>query len=178
MLCTQVAMFTYVPFHLAPPPFSLSTAALGSIFLTYLVGAVATPFAGQRIDTYGHRWVLVGALAFCAAGSLLTLVPNLIVVAAGLALFASGIFFGQAASSSHVAHHAAHDRAVAIGMYATAYYIGGTLGGAVPSILWERGGWPACVAFILAVEMVMLGVGWRFWTRPDDLPEWPAAVGT
>ncbi len=121
MLCTQVAMFTYVPFRLAAPPFSLSTAALGSIFLTYLVGAVATPFAGARIDVYGHRAVLVAALAFCAAGSLLTLVPILAVVAVGLALFASGVFFGQAASSSHVAHHAEHDRAVAVGIYATAY---------------------------------------------------------
>ena len=29
MLCTQLAMFTYVPFLLAAPPFSLSTKALG-----------------------------------------------------------------------------------------------------------------------------------------------------
>jgi predicted MFS family arabinose efflux permease len=55
ILFTQVAMFTYVPFLLAAPPFSLSTAALGSIFLTYLLGAAATPFAGRGIDAYGHR---------------------------------------------------------------------------------------------------------------------------
>ena len=66
MLCTQVAMFTYVPFRLAAAPFSLSTAALGLIFLTYTVGAVVTPFAGRGIDVYGHRTVLVAALALCA----------------------------------------------------------------------------------------------------------------
>src|SRR5262249_52095712 len=59
MLCAQVALFTYVPFKLAAPPFSLSTASLGLIFLTYLVGAAVTPLSGARIDRYGHRAVLV-----------------------------------------------------------------------------------------------------------------------
>ena len=33
VLFTQVAMFTYVTFHLAAPPFGLSTAALGWLFV-------------------------------------------------------------------------------------------------------------------------------------------------
>jgi YNFM family putative membrane transporter len=163
MLCTQVAMFTYVPFLLAAPPFSLSTAALGLLFLTYVVGAVVTPLAGRGIDAYGHRTVLVGALALCATGALLTLAPSLPVIAVGLSIFATGVFFAQASSSSHVAHHAEHDRALAIGMYASAYYIGGSVGGSVPSAFWSAGGWPACVAFILAVETAILAVAWRFW---------------
>jgi predicted MFS family arabinose efflux permease len=163
MLCTQVAMFTYVPFRLAAPPFSLSTAALGAIFLVYLVGAFATPFAGRGIDTYGHRVILVSALGLCAVGAVLTLTPWLAVVGAGLSLFATGIFFAQSASSSHVAHHAAHDRALAIGLYATCYYIGGTVGGSVPSALWNAGGWGACVLFIISVEIATLAIAWRFW---------------
>jgi len=176
MLCTQVAMFTYVPFLLAAPPFSLSTAALGSLFLTYLVGAAVTPFAGSGIDAYGHRAVLVGALGLCATGSLLTLAPSLPVIAVGLSIFATGVFFSQAASSSHVAHHAAHDRALAIGLYATCYYLGGTVGGAVPSALWHVGRWPACVAFIIGVELATLSIAWTFWSRASPMPEWPANV--
>ena len=167
MLCTQVAMFTYVPFLLAAPPFSLSTAALGSIFLTYLLGAAVTPFAGRGIDAFGHRAVLVGALGLCSMGSLLTLVRSLPVIALGLSIFATGVFFAQASSSSHVAHHAEHDRALAIGIYATAYYIGGSVGGAVPAALWQAGGWPACIAFIISVEAAMLTIAWKFW-KPTD----------
>ena len=163
MLCTQVAMFTYVPFLLASPPFMLSSAALGSIFLTYLVGAATTPFAGRGIDAYGHRTVLVFSLALCATGALLTLLPVLPIIAAGLSLFASGVFFAQAASSSHVAHHAEHGRGLAIGIYATCYYVGGSVGGAVPSLFWSAGGWPACVAFVIAVELVMLAIAWKLW---------------
>ena len=39
-------MFTYVTFHLSEPPYSLSTAALGWLFVVYLVGAAVTPLAG------------------------------------------------------------------------------------------------------------------------------------
>ena len=163
MLCTQVAMFTYVPFRLAAPPFSLSTAALGLIFLTYTVGAVVTPFAGRGIDAYGHRSVLVAALALCATGALMTLAPSLAVVTAGLSLFASGVFVAQAASSSHVAHHAAQARGVALGLYATCYYLGGSVGGALPAVFWDAGGWPACVAFLVIVELTMLTIAWKFW---------------
>jgi YNFM family putative membrane transporter len=163
MLCTQVAMFTYVPFRLAAPPFSLSTAQLGLIFLTYLVGAAVTPFAGRGIDTYGHRVVLVFALGLCASGALLTLVPSLFIVGSGLALFATGVFFAQATSSSHVAYHAAQNRGLAIGLYATCYYIGGSVGGALPAVFWDAGGWPACVAFLLAVELTMLVIAWKVW---------------
>jgi MFS transporter, YNFM family, putative membrane transport protein len=163
MLCTQVAMFTYVPFRLAAPPFSLSTAQLGLIFLTYLVGAAVTPFAGRGIDAYGHRVVLVFALALCASGAVLTLVPSLFIVGSGLALFATGVFFAQATSSSHVAHHAEQGRGLAIGLYATCYYLGGSVGGALPAVVWDAGGWPACVAFLLAVELTMLVIAWKVW---------------
>jgi YNFM family putative membrane transporter len=169
MLCTQVAMFTYVPFLLAAPPFLLSTTALGFIFLTYLVGAAVTPFAGRGIDAYGHRAVLVSALGLCATGALITLVPSLATIAAGLSLFATGVFFAQAASSSHVAHHAKYGRGLAIGLYATCYYIGGSVGGALPAVLWDAGGWSACVAFILVVEAAMLAIAWKVW-QPLAVP--------
>ena len=55
VLFTQVAMFTYVTFHLAAPPFGLSTVALGWLFVVYLVGAVVTPLGGRWIDAHGHR---------------------------------------------------------------------------------------------------------------------------
>ena len=163
MLCTQVAMFTYVPFKLAAPPFSLSTAALGLIFLTYLVGAAVTPLSGSRIDRYGHRAVLVFAIGLCASGALLTLASSLAIVAGGLATFATGVFIGQAASSSHVAHHAEQGRALALGLYATSYYVGGSVGGAIPASLWNAGGWPACVAFVIAVEIAMFAIASSLW---------------
>src|SRR5262249_55443585 len=49
VLFNFLATFTYVSFHLAAPPYGFSSALLGAIFITYLVGTVVTPMAGRAI---------------------------------------------------------------------------------------------------------------------------------
>jgi MFS family permease len=171
VLCTQVAMFTYITFPLAAPPFHLSAAALGWLFAVYLVGAAVTPMSGRWIDAYGHRVGLTIAVTLGVTGALLTLVPSLLAIVCGLALFATAIFIAQASATSHVGAHAERSRGLAIGLYATCYYVGGSVGGALPSVMWSSGGWPACVAFILAVQLMMLGIAWTGWTRPTGVEE-------
>src|SRR5881394_1354434 len=153
VLFSQVAMFTYVTFHLAAPPYSLSTVALGWLFVVYLVGAVVTPFAGHWIDRYGHRSGIGLAMAIGGAGALLTLVPPLPAIVAGLALCATGVFTAQATTSSYIGAVTSSDRALAVGMYSTFYYSGGSVGGALPSMFWATGGWGACVALVVAVQL-------------------------
>jgi MFS transporter, YNFM family, putative membrane transport protein len=163
VLFTQVAMFTYVTFHLAGPPFHLSTVALGWLFVTYLVGAVVTPLGGRWIDVYGHRAGIAAAMAFGGGGALLTLVPSVSVIVVGLALTATGVFIAQATTSSHIGAVTTQDRALAVGMYSTFYYSGGTAGSAMPAAMWNRGGWPACVALVIAVQGIGVAVALKFW---------------
>jgi MFS transporter, YNFM family, putative membrane transport protein len=164
ILFTQVAMFTYVTFHLAAPPYSLSTVALGWLFVVYLVGIAITPFGGRWIDRYGHRTGLAMAMALGAAGALLTLAPWLAVIVAGLALCSSGVFIAQAATSSYIGAVTTRDRALAVGLYSTFYYAGGSVGGAAPSALWSKGGWPACVALIVLVQCVGVVISLTQWS--------------
>ncbi len=168
VLFSQVAMFTYVTFHLAAPPYHLSTVALGWLFVTYLVGAVVTPFAGRWIDRYGHRVGIASAMAIGAAGALLTLVPSLPAIVAGLALCATGVFTAQATTSSYIGAVTTQDRALAVGMYSTFYYSGGSTGGALPSLFWATGGWTACVALVVIVQAVGVVIA---------LTQWSAASG-
>jgi YNFM family putative membrane transporter len=164
VLFTQVAMFTYVTFHLAAPPYSLSTAALGWLFVVYLIGAVVTPFGGGWIDRYGHRAGLGIAMGIGATGALLTVAPWLPVIVAGLALTSTGVFIAQAATSSYIGAVTTQDRASAVGLYSTFYYAGGSVGAALPAALWSRGGWPACVALIVAVQMAGVLIAFTQWT--------------
>ena len=164
MLCTQVAMFTYVPFLLNAPPFSLSTAALGLLFLTYLVGAAVTPLAGRGIDAYGHRAVLISALGLCAIGSLVTLVPSLAGDCRGSVDLRDRRVYRPGVPSSHVAHHAAHDRAPGDRDVRHRLLHRWKRRRVVPAAFWNTGGWPACIAFILTVELAMLAIAWRYWT--------------
>jgi predicted MFS family arabinose efflux permease len=163
VLFTQLAMFTYVTFHLAAPPFLLSTAALGWLFTVYLAGAVITPISGRWINRYGHRAALAIAMALGVGGSFLTLGHHLPEVVAGLALVCSGVFIAQAAANGYIGVAARSDRGLAVGVYATFYYIGGSVGGALPSLFWTTGGWPACVALIVVVQIATAALGWTFW---------------
>jgi predicted MFS family arabinose efflux permease len=164
VLFTQVAMFTYVTFHLAAPPYSLSTMALAWLFVVYLVGAVVTPFAGRWIDIYGHRTGIALAMAIGGAGALLTLVPALPAIVAGLALCATGVFTAQATTSSYIGAVTTRDRALAVGMYSTCYYAGGSTGGALPSIFWATGGWTNCVLLVVAVQLAGAAIAFTQWS--------------
>jgi predicted MFS family arabinose efflux permease len=164
VLFTQVAMFTYVTFHLEAPPYGLGTAALGSLFVVYLIGAAVTPVAGRWIDRYGHRAGLAAGMALGLGGALMTLAPWLGVIIGGLTLVGTGVFISQATATSYIGAVTASDRGLAVGLYSLFYYAGGSLGAVLPGVFWEAGGWTACVALVLGVQLATIGVALSFWT--------------
>lgn len=171
VLFSLVAVFTWITFHLSAPPFSLSTAALSSLFVVYLAGLVVTPAAGFVITRVGVRAGVAGAIVFSMFGVLLTLAPSIHLVILGLTLLSSGVFVAQTASQSHLrvaAPPAA--RVTAAGLYLTFYYLGGTAAGSVPGLFWALGKWPACVAFILAMQGIALTIALVFWRTPNAIP--------
>jgi predicted MFS family arabinose efflux permease len=168
ILFSMLATFTYVNFHLAAAPFHLGTAALGYVFLVYLVGGVITPVAGRWIDRFGYRDAFVGATAVSIIGLLLTLINSLWMVVAGLAVFSSATFITQACGNSHIGRVVQHSQALAAGLYASFYYLGGGVGSSVPAWLWEIGGWNGCVALVILVQVISATIAWFFWSRKGE----------
>jgi MFS family permease len=160
-----VGVFTWITFHLSAAPFNLGTAALSSLFFVYLIGLVVTPAAGLVITRVGLRAGIGGAICFSICGVLLTLAGSLPIVILGLAMLSSGVFVAQTASQSHLRVAApAGAKVTAAGLYLTFYYLGGTAAGVVPGLFWRLGKWPACVGFIVAMQLLALTialVGWR-----------------
>jgi predicted MFS family arabinose efflux permease len=165
VLFSLVGVFTWITFHLSAPPFSLSTSALSSLFFVYLIGLVVTPAAGYMIMRIGLRAGVGGAIACAMAGVLLTLAPSLVIVIVGLTLLSTGVFIAQTASQSHLRVAAPPGaRVTAAGLYLTCYYLGGSAAGVIPGLFWALGKWPACVAFIVAMQAIALAIalaGWR-----------------
>jgi MFS transporter, YNFM family, putative membrane transport protein len=165
VLFSLVGVFTWITFYLAAAPFHLSTTALSSLFFVYLAGLVVTPAAGYLITRVGLRAGIGGAIGCSIAGVLLTLAHSLPVVVIGLAMLSSGVFVAQTASQSHLRVAApAGAKVTAAGLYLTCYYLGGTAAGVAPGIFWAIGKWPACVGFIVAMQLAGLAValvGWR-----------------
>jgi MFS family permease len=171
VLFSLVGVFTWITFHLSAAPFSLSTMALSSLFFVYLVGLVVTPAAGFLITRVGLRAGIAGAIACSMAGVLLTLAPSLWVVIFGLALVSSGVFIAQTAAQSHLRVAAPPGfRVTAAGLYMSCYYLGGTAAGIVPGAFWALGKWPACAAFIIAMQAIALTIALLGWRTPAQMP--------
>lgn len=165
VLFSLLGTFTWITFYLAAPPFHLDTAALGSLFFVYLVGAVVTPIAGRSIDRFGHRAAMLASMGVASSGLALTLIQSLPAVIAGLAMCCTGVFLAQSTASAYIGRATTHSKALAVGMYVTCYYGGGSAGGVAPGLMWASGGWPACVALFIAVQALTVIVAALFW-RP------------
>jgi MFS transporter, YNFM family, putative membrane transport protein len=163
-LFTFITIFTFIAFRLAAPPFLLSTTALGSLFVTYLAGVVTTPLVGRGVAWLGRRRLVLFALVIWAGGLMLTLLPSLVAIIAGLAIAAAFGFGCQACSTSYVALTASRARSSAVGLYVTFYYLGGSVGGVAAGLAWVVAGWPGCVAIALAVLGIVAVLVSRCWT--------------
>ena len=163
MLFSNVAAYTFVNIYLSAPPFLLSPAVMGGVFAVYLVGAATTALATRLAIRFGRRATLLLVLGLAAAGLGLTLVPVLAAVVAGLAMLSGGLLVVQTLSLGLIGATVSHGRSAAVGMYVTAYYVGGALGGVVPALAWGAAGWAGVVWLVLPVFGVMAGLGWRYW---------------
>ena len=155
ILFNFIAMFTYVSFHLAAPPYNFSPTLLGTIFVTYLVGTVISPLTGRAIAFFGRRPFIVGVIGLWAGGALLTLAPPIWAIVVGLILCAACGMLAQTISTGYVAATAKEGRSSAVGLYVTAFYIGGSVGAFLPGLAWDAAGWPACVAMIVVMCALM-----------------------
>ncbi|MDE1155753.1 MAG: MFS transporter [Acidobacteriaceae bacterium] len=175
MLFTLVSTFSFVTFHLAAPPFNLSTARLSQIFAVYLVGLLSTLAMGQVLARIGLRSGMLVATGVGITGILTTLIPSLPVIAAGLALTSSCVFIAQTCANSFLRDAApSGGRVSAAGMYICVYYLGGTLGGMLPGLAIRHGGWTACclmIAGVIALAALITFFGWTpVGKRKDPIP--------
>jgi MFS transporter, YNFM family, putative membrane transport protein len=77
------------------------------------------------------------------------------VIVVGLILCAACGMLAQTISTGYVAATAKEGRSSAVGLYVTAFYIGGSVGAFLPGLAWDAGGWPACVAMIVVMCALM-----------------------
>ncbi|WP_246226492.1 MFS transporter [Pseudomonas atagonensis] len=169
VLFAQVATFTYVGLHLSRAPFSLGTAALGSIYAVFLLALVVVPVAGRLSKSRPRSELLKIAAALGVGGSLLTLAPSLWLIVLGLAFSCTGVFLAQSASNAFITAHARQNKAGAVGLYLTCYYLGGSFGAAVPGVLWEQWGWAGCIALIVVFQVLPLLIVRSHW-KSSPLP--------
>src|SRR3954471_22607300 len=165
VLFNFIATFTYLSFHLAEPPFNKSPAFLGSIFVVYLFGSVASLYLGRAIAWWGRRTFVLCVFAVWAAGMLASLIPSVPAIVLCLILASTCGILTQASSTSSVAITAKTGTSAAVGLYVMSFYVGGTFGGWLPGLAYEAGGWPYSLALIMGMLMFMMLVVAKFWKQ-------------
>ncbi len=160
ILFVFVGAFTYINPHLAGPPYALSTAALGLVYLVFLPSLVSTPFTGGAVAKLGVRPAFAYSLAAAAIGLLFTYTAQLALILFGLALLGGGLFFAQAAVTAFVGKAAAaEDKAMATALYLGFYYAGGLAGGVAIGVLFGAFAWPGAALGLLAALILTALLG-------------------
>jgi predicted MFS family arabinose efflux permease len=162
-----IATFTYISFHLAAPPYNFSSTLLGGLFFTYLGGTVIAPWTGRFIARFGRRNFVLGILAAWVGGAALLLAPQLWLLLAGLLICATCGMLCQTVSTGYITLTAKEGRSSAVGLYVTCFYAGGSMGAFLPGLTWASGGWPATVAMLIAMQLVMGAIVWFAWARTE-----------
>jgi MFS transporter, YNFM family, putative membrane transport protein len=155
VLFNFIAVFTYVSFHLAAPPYRFSSTLLGAIFVTYLVGTVVAPMTGWMMSRLGRRRFILAVIAAWACGAALLLAQPVAAIIMGLVLCAACGMLCQTIATGYVTTIAKDGRSSAVGLYVTSFYVGGSMGAFLPGLAWNAGGWPACIAMVLVMLAVM-----------------------
>src|SRR5215217_118230 len=151
-----VALYNYVGYLLVGPPYYLSQAALGSIFVVYLAGTFSSAWMGELADDFGRPRILLSGITIMFAGGLLTLSGNLYAIIAGVAVYTFGFFGSHSVASSWVGQRATTDKAQASSLYLLFYYAGSSFFGAVGGLFWNPYGWYGVISMTMALLLLAL----------------------
>ncbi|RLV56554.1 MFS transporter [Aeromicrobium phragmitis] len=152
-----VALYNYLTYRLVAPPFSLSPAVVGLVFLAYLAGSVTSALAGRAADRLGRLSAITVCLALMALGIVATLPDTLWLVVAGLVVLTAGFFGAHAVASGWMPLIGRGLGPLASGVYVSAYYAGSSILGAAVGIAWMQGGWPATATTVLVLTALAGG---------------------
>jgi YNFM family putative membrane transporter len=151
-----VTIYNYIGYRLLAPPFSLSQAEVGLIFVVYLVGIFGSAWMGHLAAHVGRRRVFRASLMIDLSGILLTLSPNLGFVILGIAVLTFGFFAAHSIASAWIGVRARHARAQASALYLLLYYLGSSFIGSAGGFFWTGWGWEGVVGLTGALLVLSL----------------------
>jgi MFS transporter, YNFM family, putative membrane transport protein len=151
-------VWTFLPFHLMAPPFSLSLEMISYTFLAYGLGVIGSPLAGWLADKLGLRKVRITGVFVLSFGVLLTLSSSVTMIVIGLCVTCLGFFTAHSVTAASVSRGVQHHKGSASSLYLVSYYIGVAAGSTVLSPLWELVGWKGIVLFTAVLPVAYVGL--------------------
>lgn len=151
-----VTLYNYIGYLLMAPPYNLSHAAVGWIFVVYLVGTFSAAWMGRLADVKERAPIIVSGMIIMGIGGLLTLSPGVLLKIVGVALFTFGFFGSHAVASGWIGERAGGSKAQASSLYLLFYYMGSSVIGTGSGWFWSQFGWIGVIASISVFIVVGL----------------------
>jgi YNFM family putative membrane transporter len=155
------SIFNYLPFYLAGPPFNAPTQIITLMYLSYLLGVVMGPVAGNLSNRCGNGAIMVGGTMVFALAIISTLIPSIWTVAISLAGVCAGFFAIHAAAAGLLNRKLTVSRGRGNSLYILFYYLGGSVGITLSGLAYERGGWPGVAVLGMLMLHIPFTIGWR-----------------
>ncbi|TSI10447.1 MFS transporter [Lysinibacillus sp. BW-2-10] len=153
---TFTGTWTYLPFHLSSPPFSLSLETISYIYFAYAFGILGAPIASWLSNRFTLEKIRVVAILILIIGVACTLHASLLVVLIGLCILCFGFFTAHSLTAASVSRTATHLKGSASSLYLVAYYIGVASGSTLIGPLWDLWKWQGIIYFTLALPIIYL----------------------
>jgi YNFM family putative membrane transporter len=165
-----VTVYNYAGFRLREPPYGLGPAAVGAVFLLYLLGSASSAWFGALAGRLGRRRVFWVTVLILIIGVGVTAAAPLALVIIGIGIVTVGFFGAHSIASAWVGRRAAGNRGQASAFYLFFYYLGSSVVGSAGGVAWTRGAWPGVTWFCLILGAIALA-GALALRRVMPLPE-------
>jgi len=165
-----VTIYNYVTFYLLAPPYHLSQAAVGAIFLFYIVGSFSSTWFGTLAGRLGRRRVFWIPIVALLCGVALTATKPLVLIILGIGIVTVGYFGAHSIASSWVGRRGRNASGQAAAFYLFFIYMGSSVVGSTAGIAWSHAGWPGVAGYTGALIVMALLIGLRL-VAVKPLPE-------
>ena len=153
------SIFNFLPFYLSGPPFNASTGVITLMYLSYLIGVVMGPLAGNISNRIGNGATMaMGAVVFAASIGL-TLIPSMIGIIMSLAGICAGFFAIHASAAGALNRKLTASRGRANSLYVLFYYLGGYSGITLSGLVYVRAAWQGVTVLGVLMLIIPLSVG-------------------
>ncbi|WP_051053645.1 MFS transporter [Mycolicibacterium chubuense] len=153
-----VALYNFLGFRLARPPFGLAPSLVSLVFLAYLAGTWSSSRAGAEAVRFGRKRVLLASIAVMAIGVAITLSDNIIAVLVGLVVATAGFFGAHSIAAGWTGQLASVGKAQASSLYNLSYYTGSSVIGWLGGVAFDARGWIGVAGTIIALTALAAGL--------------------
>ncbi len=161
-----VTVYNFIGYRLLAPPYNLSQAVVGAIFVIYLIGTFSSPWVGHLAGKLGRRKVLWAMLVLMLVGTALTALSPLWTIILGISILTFGFFGGHSTVSSWVGRRAGDAKAHASSLYLFCYYMGSSIAGASGGVFYANHGWTGVAWFVGVMAILGLAIALKLYRLP------------